>query len=398
MGILDLSDPGSSSWYVRHSSTAVEIVLSRREILAAELGQSEHGGFVFDLTTLEADADIPAEITKRAQLLVVEVCPDNLTSLRRIEKIREQYPRLALVAAVRDASISVMRTLLRAGVSDVLSLPLVRSELDTIVARLRDNLSADSATPTGKIVSVIKSVGGVGATALLTQLATLYAEREIERGRQTALFDLDLQCGNAATYLGVSSSLTVADVLDAGARLDAAVLRSVAVPHRKSLSVFAAPTDMMPLESVETDQVCALVDLARTEYGTVFIDLPSDWTNWSLSVVARSQAVLLVVDLTVASLRQARRQIELLDQIGVAQDTLQVIVNRVEKKLFKQIDTRDAENVLGRPVAYSVSNDFPLMMAALNQGIPVCDIKAKSGIRRDLEKVLDGIDLAFERG
>ena len=34
------------------------------------------------------------------------------------------------------------------------------------------------------------------------------------------------------------------------------------------------------------------------EFGTVFVDLPTNWTNWSLSLLARSDLVLLVTEMT----------------------------------------------------------------------------------------------------
>ena len=70
---------------------------------------------------------------------------------------------------------------------------------------------------------------------------------------------------------------------------------------------------MMPLEGVSNEHLMEIVDLATREFGTVFIDLPTNWTNWSLSLVARSDLVLLVTELTVAGLNRARRQLDLLE-------------------------------------------------------------------------------------
>ena len=397
---MDLSDAVGSSWTIRRSGTAVELLLSREEILAGEFGQSESAGFTMDVTELDAEAPIPADIVKRAQLLIVEVRQDHPASLRRLAKLRDENPGLAIVAAVRDTSVSSMRVLLRAGISDVLPLPFTQHELASVLGQLRAELdrSSQSTAPAGKAVSVIKSVGGVGATALLTQMASLYAERETARGRQTCLFDLDLQGGNAATYLGVTPSMTISELFEAGARVDGAVMRSVATPHQQGLQIFGAPNEMMPLEAVGTDQICDIVHLATMEYGTVFIDLPSDWTNWSLSLVARSQIVFLVVELTIASLRQAQRQLALLSSLGVEPASIQIVVNRVEKRMFKQIDLRDAADTLGRPISFSVTSDFPLMNTALNRGTMLRDIQRKNAIDRDLARILDGIDMLLERG
>jgi len=389
--VRSVSEWGPGGWRVRSSAVSVELVLSQAEIGASEMGPSRRNDFVIDLTALEPHAEIPADIAARAQTIVVEVCAKDPGSIRRLERLRERHPRLVVVAAARDTSLATVRALLRVGASDVVSLPLVRSELEAVIERLGEQMAHNDPAP-GKLVAVIKSVGGVGATALVTQLAALYAAREGKAGRETALFDLDLQNGNVATYLGLETTLSVGDLLDAGSRLDLAVLRSVPAKHASGLATFSAPVDIMPLESIDIDQVCGLVELARTSYDTVFLDLPSDWTNWSLSLLARATTILFVVDLTIASLSKAQRQLALLERLGIPPEMVRMVVNRVEKKLFRPIDLGDAERVLRRPVAFTVTNDFPLMMAALNEGILVTDIKGKSRIGRDVEAMMDGLD------
>src|SRR3546814_16452836 len=93
----------------------------------------------------------------------------------------------------------------------------------------------------GRVIAFVKSVGGVGATALATQMGCLLAARESVAGRETCLLDLDLQFGNAALYLGLSPTLSVADVIAAGARADGALLRSTTTEHPSGLHVVAAP-------------------------------------------------------------------------------------------------------------------------------------------------------------
>src|SRR4030095_13699627 len=123
-----------------------------------------------------------------------------------------------------------------------------------------------------KIVAVIKSEGGVGATALLGQLATLFAADERAVGREACLMDLDIQFGDAAVQLGVQPALTFSDLIAAGKRLDGELMRSIAAPHPSGLRVIAAPHEIMPLEAISSDQLLSIVDLATAEFGTVFVD------------------------------------------------------------------------------------------------------------------------------
>src|SRR3546814_9309442 len=107
---------------------------------------------------------------------------------------------------------------------------------------------------------------------------------------------------------------------------------------------------IMPIEAVNADQVFRIVELAQRGFDTVYLDLPGNWTNWSMSLVARSQVVFLVCELTIASLRQARRQISLLRDQDIDPARIHVIANRVEKKFFRAIGLEDAAAALDNPV------------------------------------------------
>jgi pilus assembly protein CpaE len=114
--------------------------------------------------------------------------------------------------------------------------------------------------------------------------------------------------------------------------------------------------------------------------------------------MARSDVILLVVELTIASLRQAQRQLALLRNQGVVDGRLQIVVNRVQKKLFRTIDLADAERALNHPVAFSITNDFPLVSTALDQGVLLDDIKPKNRISRDIGDILDACQALIQQG
>jgi pilus assembly protein CpaE len=152
---------------------------------------------------------------------------------------------------------------------------------------------------------------------------------------------------------------------------------------------------MLPLEALTNDQVIAIVQWAQREYGTVFVDLPANWTHWSLSLVAQSHLVLLVTELTVAGLHRARRQLDLLQEQGLDAVELKVVVNRFEKGLFRTVKPADVQKVLGREVAYTVANDQPLIDAAIDRGVLIDEVKRKSALSRDLDALDTGLAAAL---
>nr|MBA3666822.1 pilus assembly protein CpaE [Sphingomonas sp.] len=213
--------------------------------------------------------------------------------------------------------------------------------------------------------------------------------------REACLIDLDIQFGDAAFQLGLRPHLTFSDLLEAGKRLDGELMRSIAATHASGLKVIAAPRDIMPLESLSSDQLLGIVDLATSQFGTVFVDLPMNWANWSLSLLARSDVVLLVTELRVPSLHRARRQIDLLESQEMGNLDVRIVLNRTEKGLFKTIDANDAERVLRRPIAFTIANDHATMTQAIGRGIPVAEVRRKCALGRDLDAMDKGLTAAL---
>jgi pilus assembly protein CpaE len=230
---------------------------------------------------------------------------------------------------------------------------------------------------------------------LLSQLATRFAEREAMRSRDVCLIDLDVQFGDVAFQLGLRPKLSITDLLEAGARLDGDFLRGTTIRHPTGLNLIAAPSEIMPLEGLPSDHVLRIVEVATREFGTTFLDLPSNWTNWSLSLVARSDVVLMVTELTVAALNRARRQLDLLDSQGLGELDVRLVVNRYDKVLARSISLADASRALGREVEYTVANDFPTVQSAIDRGVSITEIKRKSALTRDLDKLDAGLAAAL---
>lgn len=388
MGFSEQLHALPEDWVLDLDRQSVLLVLSEAEMVAAQLDAVDAGAMPILLNTLPIDAEIPGSALASASILVLEVSPGHPASLERLSAVRDFYPNLPVIAAVRDANLPLVRTLLKQGVRDVVGLPLPHAELVEMLKEISAELQAElsSEVQQGQLITIMKSIGGVGATTVATHLASELAVRN--SGRGVCVFDLDLQFGDAASYMGLSNQLSIADLLEAGARIDGELLRSVVSTTPEGLNVIAAPADMMPIEAVNADQILRIIDLARQEYDYVVLDLPTNWTNWALSLVARSTAIFLIVELSVASLRQAKRQLQLLNNQGIRGDHINIVANRVEKKLFRTIDLDSAAQALGHPVELSIHNDYPLVRAAHDQGVLIQQIRAKSKIVGDIANFL----------
>ena len=107
--------------------------------------------------------------------------------------------------------------------------------------------------------------------------------------------------------------------------------------------------------------------------------------------------MLLVTELTVASVNRAKRQLRLLESQGIGDVEVRVIVNRFDKAMARTVRIADVQEALGRDVGYTVANDFQLMRSAIDRGVPVSELKRKSALGSDLDKLDVGIAAALGR-
>ncbi len=387
----------TKSWRTHRREAGVQLYLSGFEGDASALVGTRVAGLPLNLYVVgDSDWIDPEELSTAAAALI-QVDRDKPESIKRFQRLAT-LTRTPLIAAAYDPPLAFVRSLIRAGARDVAPLPLDMMELETSLAPIAESLARrdelDHARHS-KVVSVIKSLGGVGATSLLSQLGIRFARREAEHGREACLIDLDVQFGDAAFQLGLQPKLSLADLIEAGPSLDGDLLRAESVAHSSGLHVIAAPPEMMPLESIGSEQLLEIVELAAREFGTVLVDLPTNWTNWSLSLLARSDLVLLVTQLSIPSLNRARRQLELLRSQELQDVDVRILVNRLEKSFMRTIRLSDVRDGLGRDVSFTIANEHAVIRAAIDRGVPIDEIKRKSAIGRDLDVLDTGIAAAL---
>jgi pilus assembly protein CpaE len=383
----------AGNWRTHKRENNVELYLSGAEGDAADLINARVAGFPLSLSIVPIADWIDPEQLSLAAAAVIEVNPDSPASLKRFEKLAAAT-KTPLIAAAYDPPLALVRTLVRAGAHDVVPLPLDVADLETSLLPVADEIRRHVAverSANGKLVAVIKSVGGVGATAMLCQLAIRAAENEAKQGREVCLVDFDLQFGNAAFQLGLQPTLTIFDLIDAGDRLDNDLFRATMTAHPSGLKVVGAPNSMMPLDAVSSEQLIEILDIAKHEFGTVFVDLPANWTNWSLSLIAQADLVLLVSELSITGLHRARRQLELMRDQDLASVDLRLIVNRYEKGPLRTVRPGDVHKALGRDVAYTIANEPAVMHPAIERGVPIAEIKRKSQVGKDIDLLEAGI-------
>lgn len=357
------------------------------DALVTRFGQSFH------LVPVAQDDFVPTEVVRKSDILVVEIATDVPASLARIERIRETSPDIVLIGAVQDIDISVVRTLVRRGVNDVISLPFDAEELFSAVIDLGSKMASSDAD-LAPIFGIAHSSGGVGASTVASHLAQAIVDENPEA--KVCLVDLDIQFGELASLFGADTSKNIVDCLEAGERLDQDIIDQALIEVRPNLMLLPAPNDIPAPETMDTEELLRLLVMLRQTFDFVLLDLPSGWTNATLSAACSCSELFVVVDYSLRSLTRARKTLSLLQNVEFPTDKVKLIANRAEKRLFQTIGTEEVAKALDRDVVASL----PLIKSGLNsvqeRGILVGEEDKRSPFVREIASFAEQLVLATD--
>ncbi|WP_338243565.1 AAA family ATPase [Aurantiacibacter hainanensis] len=334
--------------------------------------------------------NLSRERLRECELLVLEVDANEHASLDRLTAIKRSHSHLAIIAAVSNADLQVMRTLLRHGVSDVVALPFDLGELTGEIINIGAKLAEHSETSLAPSLSFAGALGRSGTTSIMLHLAHELV-RQSDGPFRCCLIDLDLQSGELAAHAGMETPRSILSLLEAGERLDQDMVRNVASRQDEGVYIISAPSEILPLEQVDVDQALRIIGLARAEFDLVLIDMPPAWSNFSLSAAADSDRIFLITEQSLSHLRQARRCLDLFREVGVRKGKVQIVVNRATKGRFRNISVQDVADTLGAEVVGTIRDDKGELAQAIDQGRLVDTISRRNVFYRDVAELAEKV-------
>jgi pilus assembly protein CpaE len=376
--ILDHGRKRKSTGSMRNSVVATHEYLGRLE---TALASSQRPGI--QLRSLGGDEPVPLEIINAADVLVLEVDPSSERSLARLSQVRQIKPNMPVVAAIENADFNLTRLLVRQGVFDVVSLPFDPEELHSRIMDASATVATKSDAALAPMIAIASPVGGTGATTVITHLAAAIS-RDPTCARPCCIVDLDLQFGDVANYFGISPPVTVLELLEAGERLDGELVRNAAVDTGRGPVVLAAPPAIAPLELVDIDRLLQLLEIVRREFGFVLLDLPANWTNWTLSAVLACSDILLLTDQSLNGLRRTKRCLEMLKSVDVPNSAVNIVVNRFEKRFLQKIGAEEVGQAVDRDVRATLAREGAGLSQAQDQGLLLEQVSRKAKFTQDI--------------
>ncbi len=324
---------------------------------------------------------------KRPMVVIMEVTEDINLSRERISQILSRFSQVSIFATSLDKSSDTILKVMRAGATEYLPRPVTEADLTYALQKV-GRLWLTRPAPedeAGRIFTVFSPKGGVGVTTIAINLATDIFEAT---KKPTILVDLDLNSGDATTFLNMKPSYTISDVTVNISRLDKSFLQGVVAKHESGIYVLAEPQKVEEGVSISGVDIKKVLSLLKSMFKYIIIDAEtiSERTTIALEM---SDMILLIFLMSLPGIKNMQRYLRYFDKMGLGRDRVKLVANRYVKK--SDIKIEDAEKALNYPIFWAVPNDWDTTMTCLNKGITISMGSPRSQLNSSLNELASAI-------
>ena len=282
---------------------------------------------------------------------------DNLALLEDFTKTYSEADVICLSAkwAPRDSE-----SIARAGAKGFLIKPFSSEELQEALRTFnKSGLSYGS-----NVLAFFSPKGKSGKTTLIANLGMALAQKT---GQQVGIIDADLQFGDMSVFFNLAPKTTLMEAVRDINFLSPVTLNSYFLPIADNLRVLCGTRRPEFAEMVDIKAFTEVVDMARSMYRYVLIDLPSGFVPISIATAEASDITYLAAMINgVFEIQHMKRALEIFKAWPDYQQRVRTIFTRVEP-----CDTNEQQKLadaLGYPSVSIIPNEYLLVSSAANNG------------------------------
>ncbi len=346
------------------------LICPNRELADAFLRTLPGSGIfqiIADLRTYPAEQTLDLRLRQMApRVVLVDVMTDLDFACRVLQFVASLRPPVHSVGLHLEQHGESIVRVLRAGATEFLFAPfgaLSQREVGDRIARLsqpEDSASAQAAN----CCAFACTKSGSGASTIAAQAA--FAIRR-QTGKRVLLADFDLTGGTIGFYLKVQTPFSLLDALEFPNQLDSASLGTMTTAV-EGVDILASPEEphLSPLDPARLE---AVLNVMRSAYDFVILDLPTIFDRASLLALAQADSGFLITTAELPSLHLTRKAIQMMQQLGFDQQRLRVIVNRLNRQ--DGLSGDDLGKMFNSAVHTTLPNDYFSLHRVVTRGEPL---------------------------
>lgn len=315
-------------------------------------------------------------------VVLMDINMPEMDGIAASEAISAQAPNVQVVMMSVQGEADYLRRSMLAGAREFLIKPFSGEELVTSIHRVHQfaatrrviaappPVAPTTAAPpppprAGKIIAIMGSKGGCGATTIAVNLAVSLRE---ESKARVALVDANLEFGDVGVLLNLPPTRTIADLASGKTEIDEEVLDGTMAGHSSAIKVLLAPARPELAELVKPEHLKRILELLDKSYDFILIDLWQSFQESTVFFLDHADAILLVATGEIPSVKNAKLFFELTEQLGYPPEKIILVLNKEDGR--SGISAKDIEASIKHPIAITLPKDERSTLLAINRGTP----------------------------
>ena len=333
--------------------------------------------------TIPADR-MPEAGDLTADVVLLDLARDPEPFLAFGSHIRRLRPSVRVIAcsATSPPNPQLLLDAMRSGVQDFLAKPVVAETLKEVLSRLNQEGQPLNGRPADKLIAVMGSKGGVGATTVAVNLGIQLSTHSRKR---VVLLDFARPLGNVHLLLDLHPRFGIRDAVDNLDRLDSHFFGGLLDQHKTKLEILGGALQPEEWQNIPTAPLDRVVNVAQTGFDVVLADMGSHFSPDLSPVLRSARMILIVVEVNVPSLWALQRRLLALNGLGIDPERVRVIINRWHKG--DEDALKSIEKDMKRPPMACLPNDFRKANTAVNLGAPL--MNSENGLASQYRQLAD---------
>jgi pilus assembly protein CpaE len=317
---------------------------------------------------------------ERPDLILSDVVMPGMDGKEFIRQVRATpaIAKIPIILLTGQTEMSDKLAGMEAGADDFVPKTISPTELElrikALLARAQNEQTFSQIT--AKIITVFSLRGGVGTTSVATNLAVALAHLwDIK----VCLWDLALSSGQCAFFLNLKPKATLTSLANwPDDAVEEPILVDMLMKHESGIELMPAPQTASEAELVTPHVVDLIFPYLVSNFAFLVVDGGNHFTDAVLTLLERSDIIVLMLSPELASVRAALDAMQIFDKLGYDPGKVLPVVNcnfTADRLPLKRI-----ESTLKKPVFAEIPYDSPLFIQAIHSGRPFITTDPKSDV------------------
>ena len=294
----------------------------------------------------------------KPNLILLDI--DEEDNLSMLEDFTKTFSDADVICLSAKWAPSDSESIARGGAKGFIIKPFTSEELQEALRTFnKSGLSFGS-----NVLAFFSPKGKSGKTTLIANLGMALAQKT---GQQVGVIDADLQFGDMSVFFNLAPKTTLMEAVRDINFLSPVTLNSYFLPIAENLRVLCGTRRPEYAEMVDIKSFTEVVDMARSMYRYVLIDLPSGFTPISIATAEASDITYLAAMINgTFEIQHMKRALDIFKAWPDYEQRVKTVFTRVEP--CDANEQSKLSQAMEYPVSSIIPNEYMLVSSAANNG------------------------------